>query len=67
MAKKKTPDYLWRVTSTEGGVSLDLGPELSDAPYDDDAKLHVVGEALIRLGTRLMGSTIREDDDEWED
>lgn len=63
----KKSEHIWRVTKEEGGgINVEFGPKLSDAGFDDDAKLHVLGKALIQLGTQLMGSTVR-DDDEWDD
>lgn len=71
MSKKKDA-YIWRVTKAEdGGVNVAFGPKLSEAGFDDDAKLHALGKGLISLGTQLMGSTVRDDeddiDDDWED
>jgi hypothetical protein len=67
-SESKPDDFVWRVTSTEEeGITLAFGPELSEAPYSDEAKLHILGKALINLGTRLMGSTTSEDDDDWDD
>lgn len=67
MSKKKR-DWTWRVTSSKAnGIELQFGPELSEAPFSDDQKLHVLGKALINLGTRLLGSSVSDDgDDEWE-
>lgn len=60
-------DYTWRVTSSEAeGIQLEFGPKLADAPFDDDAKLQVLGKALVNLGTRLLTSTVNEDD-QWDD
>jgi hypothetical protein len=61
-------DYVWQVTKEEeGGINVAFGPKLSEAGYNDDTKLHVLGKALIQLGTQLMGSTVSDDDDEWDD
>jgi hypothetical protein len=65
-SESEPDDFIWRVTSTEGDVTLAFGPKLSEAPYSDEAKLHFLGKALINLGTRLMGSTTSEDDDDWD-
>lgn len=69
-AGEKTPedDLVWSVAMRTGaGVQIEFGPKVSDAPHSDDAKLHILGKALIGLGTRLMGSSINDDDDEWDD
>ena len=66
MGKKKQDDYIWRVTKADGGgIAVAFGPKLSEAGFDDDTKLHVLGKSLIQLGTQLMGSTVN--DDEWDD
>ena len=65
MSKK---DYIWRVTkSAGGGINVAFGPKLAEAGFDDDAKLHALGKGLIQLGTQLMGSTVRDDDDDWDE
>lgn len=71
MAKKQPAnDFVWIVVMTkDDGIKLEFGPELSDAPMSDDAKIHALGKSLIGLGTRLMGSSAREDDDlddDWD-
>lgn len=65
MSKKK--NYVWRVTNSGDGIDLAFGPELSEAPYSDDAKVQMLGKALIKIGTQLMTSTTGEDDDEYYD
>lgn len=65
---KKKDEYIWRVTKAEdGGITVAFGPKLSEAGFDDDSKLHVLGKALIGLGTQLMGSSVRDDEDDWDE
>lgn len=59
-------DFVWRITrKNDGGVSVEVGTKLSDAGITDDTKLQLIGNALIKLGTRLLTSTV--DDDDWDD
>lgn len=60
MGKKK--DYTWRVTNSAGDVQISFGPKLSEAPFSDDAKIHILGKALIKLGTSLLTSTTGDED-----
>lgn len=68
-SKNKPDDFIWRVTKNEeGGIDLAFGPKLSEAGFDDNSKIHLVGKALIQIGTQLMGSSVRDDDDdEWDE
>jgi hypothetical protein len=61
MSKKK--DFTWRVTNTDGKVNIEFGPKLSEAPFETDTKLMVLGKGLVSLGTRLLTSSVGEGDD----
>lgn len=63
-------DFTFRVTfRKEGGWQIEFGEEFSEAPFDDNAKLRVMAQALNALVMRLMQSEIGDelDGDEWED
>lgn len=56
-------DYAIQVTLTKGeGWNVGIGTQFEVPALDDNSKLKVVGEMLINLGTRLMGSEVSEED-----
>lgn len=60
------PGFIWRVTYTKDApVGVEFGDELS--PYTDATKARVVGEMLVRLGTRLVQTQEEDFDDADED
>lgn len=60
-------DYRWRVTAgADGTADISFGDLIEITEGEEDLYLHLLGETLIGIGTRLMGSTI-QGDPEWDD
>lgn len=69
--EREEKDFSWRVTAPGNGgdINIEFGTALSDHPAPDEVKIRLVGEALIKLGTRVIGGSLgRElDDDDYDD
>jgi len=57
-------DYVWRVTYFHD-KPVDVSAGL-DFPQDttDNAKMHAIGEMMITIGSRLLRSTVEDDEDD---
>jgi hypothetical protein len=61
--------FLWRATfSTEGGdvsgLELEVGDEMTSQHLPDSAQVYVIAKHFLRLGERLLTSTVNEDDED---
>lgn len=66
MSKKKK--YAWRIEQgLDGGISVALGEKLSDAPFDDTTKLQLLGKRLISIGTKFLGNSWSQEDEDFDE
>ena len=64
-------DFTWRLTLVQGKATIEFGswktPKGVSEAFATNLRLKTMGEALIKIGTQCLQSSIEDGEPDWDD